>query len=90
MFVYIFLVQLQLLSLIDVMRKSIRHCNIDMKRRDGKTFIVNKVKKRLKSITFSISKKVKHFKVINEKFDKDQIALSIVYSSPSAFGNFYK
>lgn len=85
MFVYIFLVQLQLLSLIDVMRKSIRHCNIDMK-----TFIVNKVKQRLKSITFSISKKVKHFKVINEKFDKDQIALSIVYSSPSAFGNFYK
>lgn len=79
MFVYIFLVQLQLLSLIDVMRKSIRHCNID-----------NKVKQRLKSITFSISKKVKHFKVINEKFDKDQIALSIVYSSPSAFGNFYK
>lgn len=90
MFVYIFLVQLQLLSLIDVMRKSIRHCNIDMKRRDGKTLIVNKVKQRLKSITFSISKKVKHFKVINEKFDKDQIALSIVYSSPSAFGNFYK
>lgn len=90
MFVYIFLVQLQLLSLIDVMRKSIRHCNIDMKRRDGKTFIVNKVKQRLKSITFSISKKVKHFEVINEKFDKDQIALSIVYSSPSAFGNFYK
>lgn len=90
MFVYIFLVQLQLLSLIDVMRKSIRHCNIDMKRRDGKIFIVNKVKQRLKSITFSISKKVKHFKVINEKFDKDQIALSIVYSSPSAFGNFYK
>lgn len=90
MFVYIFLVQLQLLSLIDVMRKSIRHCNIDMKRRHGKTFIVNKVKQRLKSITFSISKKVKHFKVINEKFDKDQIALSIVYSSPSAFGNFYK
>lgn len=90
MFVYIFLVQLQLLSLIDVMRKSIRHCNIDMKRRDGKTFIVNKVKQRLKLITFSISKKVKHFKVINEKFDKDQIALSIVYSSPSAFGNFYK
>lgn len=53
------------------MRKLIRYCNIDMKRRDGKIFIVNKVKQYFKLIIFLILKKVKYFKVINEKFDKD-------------------